>query len=69
MCVPCVTLSLSARVLTRLRGVRSVRAYAAAGIISSCRDARALRLTLWTLLVTCMPPQSRSLFAARSVAM
>ena len=33
-CVPRVTLSLSARVLTCLRGVRSVRTYAAAGLHS-----------------------------------
>ena len=38
-CVPRVTLSLSLRVLKRLRGVRSVRAYAAVSY-SSCRDAR-----------------------------
>ena len=37
--VPRVTLSLSLRVLKRLRGVRSVRAYAAVSY-SSCRDAR-----------------------------
>ena len=42
--VPRVTLSLSARVLTRLRGVRSVRAYAAAGIIPALAATRALRM-------------------------
>ena len=42
--MPRVTLSLSARVLTRLRGVRSVRAYAAAGIIPALAATRALRM-------------------------
>ena len=52
--VPRVTLSLSARVLTRLRGVRSVRAYAVGLRCPTALAAtRALRWreSGWTLLV------------------
>ena len=65
------SLSLSARVLTCLRVVRSVRAYAAAGIIQLLPRRAALRVgapdSLGRWVSTCMPPHNLSRFACLSI--